>query len=375
MSSLLYDMVFDYTIRNVTLGSLVLGTVSGALGTFALLRKQSLLGDSISHASLPGVALAFLLTLSKAPFVMLLGAAIAGWLGTLVILLIVRHTRIDNDGAQGIILSVFFGFGLVLLTYIQKLPTASQAGLDKFLFGQAATLMAEDVLAMCIVGGIALTLMFLFWKEIKLMTFDPTFGESLGFSRRFVDILVTTLIVLAIVIGLQTVGVVLMSAMIVAPAASARQWTDRTGVMVFLSALFGALSGVIGSLISSSIEKLPTGPVIVLVITAIMVFSLLFSPHRGMLNSLVTRIRNRKNFAQEGILIDLYKLGKLHDSASHLHPLTTIAAVRPKNENTAEGLRALKAHGYLFESQNRYGLTENGIEHAKKLASGGYHGN
>ncbi|MFW6365728.1 MAG: metal ABC transporter permease, partial [Spirochaetota bacterium] len=311
MEALLYEIVFDYTIRNVTLGSLVLGTVAGALGTFAFLRKQSLLGDSISHASLPGVAIAFMLTLSKAPFVLLLGAAAAGWLGTLLILTIVKNTRLDSDGAQGIILSVFFGFGLVLLTFIQRMPTASQAGLDKFLFGQAATLMLDDVITMSVLGGIAMVLMILFWKEIKIMTFDPQYGRSLGFSERTVDIMITSMIVLAIIIGLQTVGVVLMSAMIVAPPAAARQWTDRIGVMVLLSALFGAVSGVTGSLISTSVENLPTGPVIVLVVSAIMVASILFSPHRGLLHTVIMRLQNRRNFALESILVDMYRLASM----------------------------------------------------------------
>lgn len=267
--ALLHNLLFDYTLRTVALGAGVLGAISGALGAFAVLRKQSLLGDAMSHAALPGIAIAFLLTESKAPLVLLLGAAVAGWVGTLLVSSVVSTTRIKLDSALGIVLSVFFGFGLMLLTFIQRMPTAAQAGLDKFLFGQAATLVERDVLAMGLLGLPAIALMLLFWKEFKLLSFDPDFGASLGLPMRLLDILLTTLIVVAIVVGLQTVGVVLMSAMVVAPAAAARQWTDRLGVMVGLSALLGALAGVSGAVLSSTTARLPTGPTVVLCISAI----------------------------------------------------------------------------------------------------------
>ncbi len=254
--ALFNDLLFDYTLRTVAMGSAVLGIVSGALGSYAVLRKQSLLGDAISHAALPGIAIAFLLTGSKQSLVLILGAAIAGWIGTLFVMSIVRTTRIKFDSALGLVLSVFFGFGLVLLTIIQKRPDATQAGLDKFLFGQAAALLERDVITMAILGAIAILIMMIYWKEFKLLSFDPDFGATLGFPMKFLDILLTTLIVLAIVLGLQTVGVVSMSAMIVAPAAAAAgQWTDHLGTMVFLSSLFGALAGIVGAVLSSSITK------------------------------------------------------------------------------------------------------------------------
>src|SRR5688572_19802294 len=151
---LLRDLFFDYTLRTVALGSATLGIVSGALGSYAVLRKQSLLGDAMSHAALPGVVLAFLLTRSKEPVVLILGALVAGWVGTLALLAITRSTRLKDDSALGLVLSVFFGFGLMLLTFVQKLPDASQAGLDKFLFGQAATLLESDVVIMAGIGEI-----------------------------------------------------------------------------------------------------------------------------------------------------------------------------------------------------------------------------
>lgn len=305
IGQILYELIFDYTLRTVALGAAILGLVSGVLGAFAMLRKQSLLGDAISHAALPGVALAFLISGSKEPLVLVLGAVLAGWVATLFVMLVTKQTRIKQDAALGIVLSVFFGFGLLLLTFIQRLPTASKAGLDKFLFGQAATLVQSDVVTMAILGGIAVLLVGLFWKEFKLLSFDPDFAASLGYSVRWLDVLLTTLMVLAIVVGLQTVGVVLMSAMLVAPAAAARQWTDRLDRMVLLSGFFGALVGVLGAVTSSQVAKLPTGPTIVLYMSVIVLLSLLLAPRRGIVAQFQKRRSQKVQFAAEALSVHL----------------------------------------------------------------------
>ncbi|HEY0970702.1 MAG TPA: iron chelate uptake ABC transporter family permease subunit [Gemmatimonadales bacterium] len=283
LSRLLHDLVFDYTLRNVALGALALGASSGTLGAFAVLRRQSLLGDAVSHAALPGIVLAFILTGAKDTLSLVIGAAVAGWLGTLLVSNIVRRTRIPDDSALGLVLSVFFGFGLLLLTYVQRLPDASQAGLTTFLFGQAATIVARDVMVIAALGGAAVLTVVLFWKQFELLTFDPDFAATLGIPVRLVDALLTTLLVVAIVIGLQTVGVVLMSALVVAPAAAARQWTDSLARMVLLSAAFGAASGMGGAVASAATRGLPTGPTIVLVATGFVLVSLLAAPRRGLL--------------------------------------------------------------------------------------------
>lgn len=285
---------FDYTFVIVAIGASLLGAVSGALGTYAVLRRQSLLGDAISHAALPGIAIAFLLTGSKTPLILVLGAAIAGWLGTLLIMSIVRMTRIKYDSALGIVLSTFFGFGLVLHTLIQRTGNANQAGLDTFLFGQAATILERDVFTIGILGGIAIIITLIFWKELKLLVFDEGFAASLGFSTRALDILLTSLLVIAIVLGLQAVGAVLMSAMLVAPAVAARQWTDRLSVMMLLAAFFGTLAGVSGTIISSSASRIPTGPTIVLCATVVVGFSIIFAANRGLLWDWIRQRRNRQ---------------------------------------------------------------------------------
>jgi manganese/zinc/iron transport system permease protein len=286
---------FDYTLMIVGIGAALLGSVSGALGSYAVLRRQSLLGDAISHAALPGIAIAFLLTGSKAPLILVLGAAIVGWLGTLLILSIVRLTRIKYDSALAIVLSTFFGFGLVLHTLIQRTGNANQAGLDTFLFGQAATILARDVLTIGILGGVAIIIMLIFWKELKLLIFDEGFAASIGLPIRALDILLTSLLVIAIVLGLQAVGAVLMSAMLVAPAVAARQWTNRLSLMIFLAAGFGALAGVSGTIISSTAARIPTGPTIVLCATVLVGISIAFAPNRGLLWNRMRQQRNRHN--------------------------------------------------------------------------------
>ena len=299
MENLSFLTHFDYTLVIVALGAALLGSLSGALGTYAVLRRQSLLGDAISHAALPGIAIAFLLTGSKTPLILVLGAAIAGWLGTLLIMSVVRLTRIKYDSALGIVLSTFFGFGLVLHTLIQRTGNANQAGLDTFLFGQAATILERDVLTIGVLGGIAIIVTLVFWKELKLLVFDEGFAASLGFSIRALDILLTSLLVIAIVLGLQAVGAVLMSAMLVAPAVAARQWTNRLAVMMPLAACFGALAGVSGTVISSSASRIPTGPTIVLCATVIVGFSIVFASNRGLLWDWVRQQRNRRNLKME----------------------------------------------------------------------------
>jgi manganese/zinc/iron transport system permease protein len=333
-----------------------------------VLRKQALLGDAMSHAALPGIVIAFLITRSKTPLVLMIGAAVAGWLGTLLLMSIVNQTRIKHDSALGFVLSVFFGLGLLLLTFVQKLPDARQAGLDTFLFGQAAALLERDVISMAVLGGLALLAVGVFWKEFKLLSFDVEFGASLGFPMRLLDIMLTTLLVIAIVIGLQAVGVVLMSAMIVAPAAAARQWTDRLDRMVGLSAFFGALSGVSGALISSLVPRLSTGPTIVLCISLVVLVSLLFSPNRGLVLDRVRRQRNRRRLRLEAVLGDMHALSMQHADAQHPHSVVVLQAMNAGRGGVRRSLEALAERGLARRIDgDQWALTQEGLREAEQL--------
>lgn len=366
-TGIFHDLLFDYTLRTIALGTAILGIVAGALGSFAMLRRQSLLGDAMSHAALPGVILAFMLTGVKAPAVLMVGAAVACAAGVLLILSITRRTRIKEDASMGIILSVFFGFGLLLLTWLQRTGTAGQAGLNSFLFGQAATLLMSDVVTMAIFGGAALILLALFWKEFKLLSFDRDYGAGLGFPMHRLDVLLTMLLVVAIVIGLQAVGVVLMSAMVVAPAVAARQWTNRLGWMVILAAGFGAVAGVTGATISSMARGLSTGPVIVLCISAIVVFSLLLAPNRGLVWNALLRRRRRRQFQDERVLVNLYRMAQQHANPTHPHSARALQAMHMRPAEVDSSLRTLARRALVQQVDgDQWALTPTGVAEAQK---------
>ncbi|MDO7137224.1 metal ABC transporter permease [Algibacter lectus] len=360
-----FNLVFtDYTLRTITLGTAILGAVTGMLGSFAVLRKQSLLGDAISHAALPGIAIAFLITGAKNSNVLLLGALVSGLLGTFWIRSIIKKTHLKSDTALGLILSLFFGFGMLLLTFIQKQPNANQAGLDKYLFGQAATLVESDVWLMAIVTGVCLFVLLLFWKEFKILLFDADYTKTLGFNTKFIDILITTFIVLAIVLGLQTVGVVLMSAMLLAPAAAARQWTNSLGLMVFLAAIFGAFSGVFGTAISSSQNNLSTGPVIVIVAGVFVLVSFIFSPSRGLLFKQIRFIKNRRDLELHKTLAFMFHIAETHDNISHPHTIKILNNFQGYTKGT---LQKLVDKHYVTLKGKKWSLTEEGYKTASNL--------
>ncbi len=369
--NLLTELFTDYTLRTVSLGSAGLGVVAGMLGAFAVLRRQSLLGDAVSHAALPGIVLAFMLTGAKTPLVLVLGAALAGWLASLLVMLIVRSSRIKTDTALGLVLSTFFGLGLVLLSIVQRSAGAGQAGLDRFLFGQAAALVGDDLVTMSALGALVLLALVTLWKEFKLLSFDPAFAGSLGLPLRALDIALTTLLVIAIVIGLQTVGVVLMSAMIVAPASAARQWTDRLGRLVLLSGLFGGLSGLAGALISSRVARLPTGPTIILVIMGITLISLMVAPRRGLLAAALRRRRQRRQVRVDNVLADLYRLATQHaDPLSAPHAVDALRAMS-EGYGVRAGLAKLAASGLVdVDDEGRWRLTEPGLARGRELVEG-----
>jgi manganese/zinc/iron transport system permease protein len=243
------------------------------------------------------------------------------------------------------VLSVFFGAGLVLLTYVQQLPTAAQAGLDTFLFGQAATMLAGDVVVIATLGSLSLAAVAVFWKEFKLLSFDPEYGATQGLPMQAIDILLTTFLVIAIVIGLQTVGVVLMSALVIAPAAAARQWTNSLGIMVLLAGAFGAAAGISGALISGGLEQMPTGPTIVLAAMALVIVSLLGAPERGLAWDAVRRRRQRQQLRTDAVLADLHSLALQHEG-EHPHHVTVLEMMRGGRTDVARTLDVLRSRGH-----------------------------
>ena len=273
----------SYTTQMVLLGTALLGLASGIAGTFAVLRKESLIGDGLSHAALPGVVIAFLLTGIKDIEVLIAGAALSSIAAAWLITITVENSKIKFDGALATILSAFFGLGMVLLTYVQSLNNAGQAGLSKFIFGQAATILARDVYITSAAALIIIVLTALFWKELKLISFDVEYAKTLQIPVTFTLILYRALLIMTIIIGIQSVGAILISSLLIAPAVGARQWTNKLGTMCILAGLFGMISAIGGTIWSTTVQKLPTGPAIIVILSIIVLLSLIFAPNRGIL--------------------------------------------------------------------------------------------
>lgn len=298
-SASILTLLTDYTFQVVALGTGILGLLSGVIGTYATLRKESLLGDALSHAALPGIGIAFLLIQRKELGFLLLGAVISGLLATALIQVMSRQTVVKLDSALSLVLSSFFGLGLVILSAIQNNPNAQQAGLSNFIFGQASAMLASDVKMIASVGVLLLLCVLAFWKEFKVLTFDPMFSQTLTVSSRLIEFILSTLIVVTIILGLESVGVILISALLIGPSIAARQWSNRLGVVVTLAAGIGFLSGVGGTLVSSIGRQIPTGPTIVVVLSAFVCLSLFFAPKRGLVARQLLNKKRQKEMIEE----------------------------------------------------------------------------
>ena len=343
-SQIFLHVEYDYTLRTVALGGALLGIVSGVLGCFAVLRHQSLLGDALSHAALPGVAIAFLLA-GRDLGLLLVGAGVTSWLGVYFIRIVTNTTRIKQDAAMGIVLAAWFAAGIALLVYIQARPDASQAGLDTFIFGQAAAIVERDVRLIAIVGAASFVVLGLFWKEFKLITFDSEFAGANGFRVNILSMLLSTLIVVAIVLGLQLAGVVLMVGMLIASGIAARQWTNQLGQMVILSAVFGAFSGSAGAIVSAVDADIPTGPLIVVVAFLLVAISLSFAPGRGLVWALLRRGADRRRFAAQTIRQDLYHYAIDHGAKA----FATASAAHLQEPESKAFVAASAAHSQMPE--------------------------
>lgn len=277
------QMLLAANTQWVLIGTLLLGLASGILGSFALLRKQSLIGDAVAHAALPGICIGFMLTGERSLIILLIGATVTGLIAAYCIQYIASASILKEDTAICLILSTFFGVGIVLLTKVQQMPSGNKSGLDSFIFGQAAGMVSSDVKLMAGAAALLLMVTIIFFKEFKLITFDAEFAKGLGLPVSALNFLFMTLLVAVVVIGIQAVGVILMAALLITPAISARYWTNSLSKLVIISGIFGAISGVIGTLISSLDRGIPTGPFIV--VTATIIFLYPFCLHLPVVSS------------------------------------------------------------------------------------------
>jgi manganese/zinc/iron transport system permease protein len=369
----------DPNLQWVMLGSTLLGIAAATLGCFALLRGRSLMGDALAHAALPGVCLAFLFIEwgraqgwwqieSKNLAVLLIGASITGLIAAWCIAGIARHSRIKEDGAQAIVLSVFFGAGIVLLTRIQHSGSGEQSGLDKFLFGSAASLVLGDVQAMTAIALILCLMSWALYKEFKLLCFDPDFGRGLGLPMNGLDNLLLLMIVAAVVIGLQLVGVVLISALLIMPPAAARFWTEKLHLMVPLAALIGGLSGALGAIFSALASGMPTGPLIVLAAAFMFLVSLLFAPQRGALARLLRHLSTRRLVRRENALRDLYEIAEERGDENAPIAEDELLQKRRAAPGVLQGvLRELAQEKLLQHSGEKWRFTPQGLEAAHRV--------
>lgn len=358
----------DPSIVSVTLGAILLSSSSAVVGTFTFLKKKALVGDAVAHAVLPGICLAFLLVGNKNPLVLLVGAFITGWISLVLIDWITARSKIKEDTAIALILSVFFGIGILLLTRIQHMGNAAQTGLQSFLFGKAAALVGQDLLIFGVVAVLLLCTVALFFKELKLIAFDEAFAEATGLPVKGLNLLLTTLTVLAVVTGIQAVGVVLMAAMLITPAAAARFWTDSVLRMTLIAAFMGAFAGLAGAFVSYTAPTMPTGPWIVMIISLIALFSFFFAPQRGILYRQYEQRQLQRQIMEENVLKELYHLGE-KDQGSHrgrsLEELIEERYFPEKRLRTA--LRRLRKKGWVKQEAGQWGFTEAGHQKGKRV--------
>ena len=299
-----------YNTNVVLLGAGLLGTAGGVVGVFSLLRKRALISDAISHATLPGITLGFLVALAltgtgkSLPFLMV-GSTLSGILGVLLVQWIKDNTRLPEDSAIGTVLSSFFGLGVVLMSYIQTLKSGSQAGLESYLLGSTASMLQSEA-EMIAVSALVITLLAaLFMKEFGLVCFDPDYAASRGWAVSKIDLLMMALLLAVVVIGLKTVGLILIIALVIIPPVAARFWTDRLGIMVAISAFTGGLSCYLGAALSALTPDLPSGATIVLTATALFTLSLLFAPKRGVIATALRQFSFRLKITRRRALLSL----------------------------------------------------------------------
>jgi len=302
-----------YNTRLVVLSTMLLGVSAGLLGVFLLMRKRSLMGDALSHATLPGIALMFILMVAgggTGKFLpgLLFGAALTGLLGVGMVLWIRHTTRLKDDTAMGIVLSVFFGVGVVLLGVAQSMPQASAAGLETFIYGRTASMVLQDFYMITGVAVAALLCSALFLKEFTILCFDENFARAQGWPVLGLDMLLMLLVAVITVAGLQAVGLILIISFLITPAAAARFWTDRLAFMLILAAIIGGTSGWVGASVSALTPGWPAGAVIVLTAAFFFVISLLFGRARGILPRWFQHARLRRRMGRQHLLRAVYEI-------------------------------------------------------------------
>lgn len=359
----------DPNVRYVVLGTLLLTSSAAMIGSFALLKKKALVGDAIVHAVLPGVCLSFIVTGTKHPVPLSLGAFTTGWLALVLINQITQRSKIKEDTAIALVLSVTFGLGILLLTAIQHTGNAEQVGLSNFLFGKAAALVSDDLKILTLLSLALMAMVLLFFKEFTLVAFDKAFAQASGLPVQRLELLLTSLMVLAIVVGIRAVGILLMTAMLITPPAAARFWTHRISKMVLLAAVLGMIAGLVGSFVSYIAPAMPTGPWIVITISLIAYGSFLFAPRKGLLARKIQQRDHQRKTLTENILKLFYELGEADGHFYKSRMLDTLRQCRPLPAGRlVQGLKRLQKQNMLQREGTRWVLTVTGKSKGEEIS-------
>ena len=349
------------------MGTTLLAASSSVVGAFSYLKGQSLVGDAIAHALLPGVVLAFILGGIRNSGFLILGALISGLLAHYGIGYIENKTKLKSDTAVSLVLSTFFGFGIMLMSYIQRTGQGQQAGLERFLLGKAAAITMQDIyifsaLALVLIIGVGL-----FFKGFQLMTFNEDFAHAIGLPMPLIRFTFTVLTVLAITIGIQTVGVVLMAALLITPSAAARVWTNSLPAMLALAASFAGVAAIMGTYISSVLPKMPTGPWVVLVLAFFGFSSLLFAPKRGWFSKQKRAKANQRKTIRENVLKLLFQQEEQRGLPTLLS-IEEIQGIRAMRlDRLTSTLKELKNRLLIIDHGGSYGLTELGRGEGRRV--------
>lgn len=368
-SSIFRDFILlgDPNVRIVVPGVIVLCTMSALIGNFTYLRKRSLIGDAISHSVLPGICLAYLLRGEKDLFFLLIGAMISGLVSVFLIDYLSRNKFARNDTAIALMLSSFFGTGLVLLTYIQHQGSASQSGLDSFLFGKAASLSWLDLQVFGVSLLVFASLIYFFRRGFGVLSFDEDFAQSIGFPVKSLRVVLSILTVWAVATGIQAVGVVLMAALLIAPALSARMWSKSLNQMILVSLLFGSIAGYSGSFISYIEPGMPTGPWVVVSAGLLALASLFFAPGNGLISQWQLRRKNELKILTENVLKLFYQI---NEHTEYGRPVTEEDLLNRRSLNYADlkrGLNVLEKRNMVEFHHGAWNLTKSGETESRRI--------
>jgi manganese/zinc/iron transport system permease protein len=346
-----------------TAAALAMGIVSGVVGLLLMLKKQSILGVSVSYASLPGLMIAFLLVGTRIQGALLAGAALTASLMAIYVIFLVKNKSLQRSSSVNLLLTASLGLGLVFLTISNHNPTLVPQDISNFLFGEVATIQLLDAQITVSVALAVLFALFLFWKELIIVACDPSYAVSAGYAVFRLDLLLAFLVVSAVLSGIQTVGVILMGAMLVAPAVAARSWTNSRRIMLLLSMLIGGFAGVIGTILANMTPKLPIGPTIVLLASGFACLSFFFAPRRGILWVHLRQRKLQNSTDPYAVLNMLYLLSKQHKDVNHGHSEATISAFYPLKKNLGDMLAHLSTLDMVIQTKPQYwAITGAGVQ-------------